>query len=302
MRNIYILIASLYTKMMFSKTELNMLSELGNGNKYMSEIAKSLKISASQSYRIAQKLIQKGIISLKKSILLPEMKTHVNLLLKMLSDAPNLIIPLSGTGLQIYLAVLEPKTIREIEKETGLHKTTALKKINQGRRMSLLIIKDRTFKVNEKLWPGVKEYLLELKKYEESVDMRVPVNSIIYFKNDYEIVFSNKEISDAEKTAFSAYERYGIKLLLITNYYYLPKKRLTKVEVFMHSLYVAEKSKDIRHLIFAALFMAKYRKQVAKITHQIADNLTKVLSGENIPGYPTLAEIKDRAGVYNIEV
>jgi len=287
--------------MWFSKTELKIISEIGNGNKDVTGIAKALNMSVSQVYRNAQKLSEKGFLRLKEGILEPEMKTHVSMLLKILSEAVNLANPLSGTGLQIYLTLLKPKTIKEIKKETGLHKTTALKKINQGRKMSLLIIKDKTYLINEKIWPNVREYLLELKKYEDSVDNRVPINSIIYFKNNNEIVFSNKEHVDAEKTAFSAYEKYGIKLLLTTNYYYLPKKHLTKEDVFIHSLYVAEKSKDTRHLIFAALFLAKYKKELGKISHSLVENLKRILSGENIPGYPTLAEIKDRASVYRIE-
>jgi len=288
--------------MWFSKTELEAISQIGNGNKEVPEIAKALKISVSQVYRIAQKLSQKGIVSLKEGILQPEMKTHVNMLLNILSDAVNLSSPLSGTGLQIYPSLLEPKTLKEVEKETGLHKTTVLKKINQGRKMSLLIIKNKTYKINEKIWPNVREYLLELEKYEESIDNRIPVNSIIYFKNKEEIVFSIKEEIDAEKTAFSAYERYGIKLLLITNYYYLPKRRLTKEEVFMHSLYAIEKNQDTRDLIFVALFLAKYKKELSGIKHSIVENLNKVFSGEKIPGYPSLSEIKDRSGIYNIEV
>ncbi|HLD19534.1 MAG TPA: helix-turn-helix domain-containing protein, partial [Candidatus Nanoarchaeia archaeon] len=101
--------------MWFSKTELEAISQIGNGNKEVPEIAKALKISVSQVYRIAQKLSQKGIVSLKEGILQPEMKTHVNMLLNILSDAVNLSSPLSGTGLQIYPSLLEPKTLKEVE-------------------------------------------------------------------------------------------------------------------------------------------------------------------------------------------
>lgn len=288
--------------MIFSITELKVISELGKGNEKISEIAKALKISLSQIYRVAQKLSHKGILSLSEGALLPKMKTHVNLLLKLLSKAANLSAPLSGTGLQIYLTLLEPKTIKEIEKETGLHKTTVLKKIKQGRKMSLLLIENKAYRINEKIWPDAKECLIELQKYENSIDPRVPVNSVIYFKNTEEIIFSNKENIYAEKTAFSAYNKFGIELLLITNYYCLPKRQLTKGEVFMHSLYVAEKSQDTRDLIFVALFLAKYKKELSGIKHRIVENLNKVFSGDHVPGYPLLAEIKDRAGIYNVEV
>ena len=56
------------------------------------------------------------------------------------------------------------------------------------------------------------DFLEELKKYEDTTDERIPVSSIIYYKKDEEIVFSNKEELDAAKTAFSAYEEYGISI------------------------------------------------------------------------------------------
>lgn len=293
--------------MSFSKSELDVIAELGNGNTSVADIAKALDISQSQIYRIAEKLSVKGILNRSGGVLVPEMKTHVNMLLKILAKAKRLAIPLSGTGLEIFMALTEPKTVKEVEMETNLHKTTVLKKINQGRKMSLLLIEGKTYRVNEKIWPDTKECLLELKKYEESVDKRVPVNSEIYFKNDEEIVFSNKEEIDAEKTAFSAFGDYGIKLLLTTNYYCLPRRKLSKENVFRHTLYVAQKSKEIRHLIFVALFYAKYKREIARIKHDmltqdILKNLDKIFEGGRISGYPTLQEIKDRAEVYDIGV
>jgi hypothetical protein len=156
--------------------------------------------------------------------------------------------------------------------------------------------------LNEKIWLDAKECLTEIKIYEKFIDSRVPINSEIYFKNNEEIIFSNKEIVDATQTAFSAYGEFGIKLLLITNYYHLPKKRLTREEVFKHSLYVVEKSMDTRELIFVALFYAKYHKELQHIKHLILDNLNKIFKGEKIPTYPTLQEIRDRAKIYHIKV
>lgn len=288
--------------MRFSKTELRLISELGNGNKSIINLAKALKISVSQTYRIAKNLNNNNILSLEKNILVPEMKTHVSLLLNLLSKARNLSNPLSGVGIEIYSSIILPKTIKEIEKETNLHKTTIFKKINQGKKMSLVLIENKKYRINEKIWKDAKEFFIELKKYEDSIDKRIPLNSLIYHKNSKEILFSNKEDLDAEKTAFSSYEKYGIKLLLITNYYYLPKKDISKKEVFIHSLYIAEKEKEIRQILFISLFYLKYKKELSNVTHEIITNLNNIFLGENISGYPTLNEIKDRADVYNIKV
>lgn len=291
-----------YILMWFSRTELKGLAEVGKGNTHLQGIAEKLHVSTSQVYRVAQKLNQKGILALQKGALMPERKTHVNLLLNVLSTAEQLSTPLSGTGWQIYSTVIEPKTLSQLEKETGLHRMTLIKKLNQGMRISLLLKENRTYRVNEKLWSNVRECLIEFKKYEKSIDSRVPVNAVIYFKNEKEIVFSSEEKLDATFTAFSAYEEHGIKILNITYYYYLPKKKLTMEEVFRHSLDVTETTGEIRHIIFVALFFLKHRKKLSKIQHPILEKIKRTLNGEKLGGFPSLQEIKDRAAVYDIEV
>ena len=288
--------------MMFSKTELELLSEVGRGGTSVNGIAKALHISISQVYRISQTLHQKGILKCVRGVLHSERKTHVSMFLNLLSRTKNLSVPFSGTGLQIYTAMIESKSVEEIEKETGLHKTTVLKKINQGRKMSLILREQKKYRVNEKLWSDAKEVLIEMKKFEDSVDERIPVGSVIYGKNEKEIVFSTSESIGAEETAFSAYEHHGLGLLLVKKYYVLPKRKLTKKEVFTHSLMVVEKEPETRYFIMIALFYIKYKKELARIHHRLIDNIKKVLAGEIVPGYPTLAEIKERASVYKIKV
>ena len=288
--------------MMFSKTELEMLSEVGKGTISISELAETLKISSSQIYRLAQNLQKKDILQYSKGVLNVAGKTYINMLLLLLSKAKNLSEPFSGTGLQIYSTLIEPKTVSEIEKETGLHKTTVLKKINQGRKMSLVLKEQKKYRINEKIWPDAKELLIEIRKFEDSIDERIPVGSVIYFKNEKEILFSTMMRVDAEKTAFSAYEKYGLGMLLVTKYYFLPKRNLTKKEVFRHSLFVAEKEPETRYLIMIALFYVKYKNELSRIKHKVMENILKVLSGETVLGYPALTEIRDRASVYSLKV
>ena len=48
--------------MKLSITELKVISEIGNGNKHITDIAKALKLSDSQVYRVIQSLKKKGIL------------------------------------------------------------------------------------------------------------------------------------------------------------------------------------------------------------------------------------------------
>jgi hypothetical protein len=219
-----------------------------------------------------------------------------------LSKKPNLTQLVSGPGIPIFIALLTPSTIEEISLNTGYKKSVIYKFIHDARQRSLLKNESSIYSLNDKLWLDFREVLEEIKKTELNIDSRVPITSIIYFKNQKEIIYSNKDDLIAELTAFSAYEDFGIKLLTITYYYYLPQKILTKREVFIHSLYVTEKDFSIQHLIFIALFLAKYKEELSDIKHTIVVNLLKVFLGEKIKGYPSISEIKDRAEIYGIEV
>ena len=78
------------------------------------------------------------------------------------------------------------------------------------------------------------------------------------------------------------------------------EKNLSEKEIFIHSLYVAEKEKSIRDYIYVALFYLKYRKKLSSVKHPLINSLLQILKGKIIPGYPGLEEIKEKTEIYNI--
>ena len=288
--------------MKLSKTELGILRQIAEGNRKVQEIAKALAKSKFQIYRSGQKLIENSFVNLIHGLYLPIKNTHSNLLTQLLGDYPSVIEPLSDSGIEILKCIFEPKSIKEIIQESGLKRTQIFKKIKQAKAISLVKMIDNKYLLNEKLWSKAIESLKEIKKYEETNDSRIPGNSIIYFKNNKEIIFSSKEKINATLTAFSAYQKYKIKIFSARNYYYLPNKKLSKKEVFKHSLYIVEKDLQYQDLILIALFYTKYKKELSKIKHIILENIDKVFQGEQISGYPTLEEIKERAEIYDIQL
>lgn len=287
--------------MELSKGELLVLEQIAKGNKSLKSIALALNKSEKQVYVYVKNLSDKGYITLSNGSIEPKRLVHLSLLLQILSKIPNLVPMLSDAGISILIAILEPATVSDISKKTGYKKTAIYSKLIEARKRSLVNKNENKFEINEKMWGELKEFLEEAAKYESSIDERIPTSAIIYYKRGNEIIFSTKENIDAVKTAFSAYERYGIELLTSTNYYYLPKKYLTKEEILIHSLYIEEKEHDMRYLTSIALFYAKYKNEL-KVSHPIIRNLSEILSGKNINGYPTYQEIKDRADVYNIKL
>ena len=289
--------------MHLSKLELKVLEQIAKGNNDIPTIAQNLKRHKSGIYRIRQKLIDQGLLDKSLKELAPKKTTHITLLLQLLANHSNLTQNLSDSGFQIYTLLLTPKTISDLCRETGFKKSIIYNKINQGLTISAIIQKENhTYIINEKLWNDLRECLKEIKKFEETIDPRVPTNSTIYYKNTREIVFSNRADIDATPTGFSAYEQYNLKLLLPTHYYYLPNKVLSKKEVFLHSLYIAEKEQDIRYFIYIALFYAKYRKELTDVTHVLLGNIKQILQGKHIKGYPSYEEIKEKADVYDFRL
>ncbi len=288
--------------MEFSKAELRILEQIAGGNREIKKIALALSKNKSQIYNTGQKLISKGIITRAEGLYKPNRITHVTLLLQLLSQNSSIISSLSNSGLKLLTSVLEEKKIAEIAQETGLKNAMIFRKLKEARRISMVSAKNREYFINKKIWPDANEFLLELKKYEEATDSRVPANSKIYFKNEKEIIFSTKESVDAVLTAFSAYSNYGIKILLPEPIYCLPKSQLTLREIFLHSLYFTDKERSASHLSFITLFYVKFRGKLSKIKHPLIDSIKKILAGEKIPGYPELNEIREKGDVYDITI
>ncbi|MBI4176078.1 MAG: hypothetical protein HY518_02660 [Candidatus Aenigmarchaeota archaeon] len=288
--------------MRLSKTELELLRQVSLGNNQALGMAETLKKDVSQVYRIIRNLQKKGFASLQEGTISPSEATHVMLLLQVLSEHPGIIRPLSGCGIELFSSIIEPRFIGEIVSQTGIKRSTVYCKLKETAAISLINTAEEKFFFNGKIWPKARDFLIELKKHGETTDSRIPPGSIIYHKSEKEIVFSTRVECNAALTGFSAYGQYGIKLMTVDYNYYLPRRKLAKQEVFLHSIYRAEKEEDARSLTYIALFYIKHRKDLGGLKHGIISNINKILQGERILNYPSLAEIKDRAGVYDIEI
>lgn len=289
--------------MRFSKIELKLLEQVALGKKRVSDVALALKKDKSQIYRLIKSLEKKNFLILKNKLITPSDKIHVQLLLQQLSIQSSFIEDISGCGMRLYNYILDtPRTIDEIIENTKIKSSTFFLKLKTGRSRSLIRTKDNAYVFNKKLYSRIYEFLTELNKYEELFDKRIPPGSIIYHKTDKEIVFSTKAEYDATLTGFSVYTEQGIKIYTIENTYYLPKTKLLRKDILMHSLYQCEKDKSIQNKILLTLFYVKYKKEFSKIHHKILDNINKVLKGNKIEGYPLLSEIMDRAEIYDIKL
>jgi predicted transcriptional regulator len=287
--------------MELSKKELELISKITTEKKII-EIKGLLNLSSSQIYKIIEKLTKKEIVKLSNKKLFILEKTHINLLVKLITKFPNLIEILSGKGIEILSILNDFKTIKQILEEVKINRATLFKKLREFREINLVVKEKNKYKINEKIWGEVKDFILEINLYEKSIDKRIPFDSEIYYKNNESLIFSNDEEIKAELTAFSVYKNYGIKILLPTNFYCFQKKKPTKKEIFIHSLFVIEKNKDFNYIIFTCLFYLKFKKEFQEINSPILKDIKKILNGKIIEGFPLIYEIKEKAKIYNVKV
>ena len=281
--------------MQLNKTELEILRIYEDGTS-SNKIAKALNKSKSQISRSINSLETKGFIENNKLKKLP----HISLLLQALKNNPQLTNIINDSSFEILLEFSFASSVEDLSKK--FKKITIYKTLQKFKKYNLIKkFKDYYF-INRAIWSDLYEFVVAYNEYSKTIDSRIPLDSKIYYKTKKEILFSSNKELNATKTAFSAYKDYGIKLMLTKNYYYLPNKKLSLKQIFLHSLYILEKEYDYKYFIFLALFYLKHKKILNNINHPILKIVKDILNKKVIKDYPTFDEIKERAKVYDIKV
>jgi hypothetical protein len=290
-----------FDRLYLSKSELRALALIDEFNN-LESLAKLLNKSIPQTYRILGLLSKKDIVKNYSLVGVPYLKNLVMLLKKY----PNLIEVFHSAGLGILLELITPKTVKDIHNSTMIDEQTIYKVIQKAKNISLVEKKGKFLCLNKVAWPEAVSFFSELERQELSFDKRVPSDSMIYCKSKRDILFSNfRPLEDAELTAFSAFEKFGVKVFPATNYYYLPKNNLSKDEVFKHALLITNKEHELtkewnmRFVIFLVIFVLKNK---SRSNDPLAKKIKLAISGVKVEGFPSIEELKEKAAVYGVEL
>jgi len=286
-----------------SKNELKALREISAGNTSLKNLAEALKKSRAQVYRISKKLNEKGFIGKEKRKLILQKHSFIPLILEILNKNPKIIPLLADSGIIILKETLEPSAIEKIELKTGLKKAIIYRKLNQAKKYSLIKKENKKYVLNSRIWPDLKEFLESYRRYVFRIDPKLSANILIRgrYKNTL-IAESNKEIHNASPTAFSVYPKYGINIIMPSNYYHIPKEKLDIRQIFNDSLIILEDDKDYRKILYAILFYIKNKRKLKGIKHELICKSQLILKGEKIESFPSLEEIKEKAKQYDIKI
>lgn len=115
----------------------------------------------------------------------------------------------------------------------------------------------RLLKFNRTAWNPLFEFLNELRNF-------FSLNGSLLWKYDTEIIYvvDNEKLVQGTLTGFNRYSDYGFKVVTVTGCCYLPEKKLTKEEIFIHSLLQVD---EPRLLHLALAFYMKHKLNTSKV-------------------------------------
>ncbi len=270
--------------MRLNKIMIKTFSKVAHGINTMEELAKALYKSTNRMTEVIKDLEDEGFVikqanyTMKGSRKIVDIATtnHAVKLKELMFEYPTLKFEdlLSDSKL-LYLAALSEDWI-DTQNASGLSRIS--KYMIQRYRKSLknrgvIIQKDILYKLNEKAWPHLKEFLIAYKNYST-------IKGSIKWKYQDEVLFEvdNANLIQGSITGFAGYSAYGFKINTIKTICHLPKKDISKEEVFIHSLFEIE---DPRTLHLALAFYLKNKLNYKKTSH-LAMRYSKYTMFENM--------------------
>ncbi|MEK6933644.1 MAG: hypothetical protein AABW75_02090 [Nanoarchaeota archaeon] len=148
-------------------------------------------------------------------------------------------------------------TVKTAIELSGISKHIIDKFRPQLKNRGIIVKKKDVYTINEKAWPLLKEFLIVYKNYSM-------IEGHIRWKYNEEMLFevNNERLIQNNATGLYAYKNYGVKVSVVSALCFLPKKKLSKEEVFVHSLF---EIKDPRTLHLALTFYIKNKLAYKKV-------------------------------------
>jgi len=242
--------------MTLSKPEIRVLIEIYSGKESISEIAKDLDVGFKQ--------ISKVVIGLEKKLLCKKIRQGKHVKIEMSNSVPatkfrTLLIQNKPLKLENFLygirfrilscCLYESKTTKDIAQMLNVSRKSVQNILYSFINRQILRREKGEIIFQKKAWSYLYEFLEAYRKSS--------LNGNVLWKFENEMVFEVREEKEVKGslTGFSAYENYGIPIRNIKYYCYLPQRKLSKTEVFLHSL--LQIGDDTRLLDLAIVFYTK---------------------------------------------
>lgn len=165
---------------------------------------------------------------------------------------------ITGSKLRVLMAILydwkDYKTISKMLKASDhAVRQTVPKLKNRG----IISKKGRLLKFNDVAWNHLFEFLKELRNFSG-------LNGFLLWQFEKEAIYTVDDIKLAKGTltGFNRYKDFGIRVATVTGCCHLPEKKISKEEIFIHSLLQVD---DPRLLHLALAFYVKHNLNTNKV-------------------------------------
>lgn len=193
---------------------------------------------------------------------------------------------LKKTNFKVLQVLLHTElTISQIQKATNLKKTQVYKIIKELKNQSVVYQENRTYKLNLTLWSELRDFIIIYQSTVIYLNNSLPKNSKILFKGKDKMLFENKDSNlNYKKTAFS---RYNFDLYYNTTIYMTQKEELTKEQIYLDSLNIAQSQRE--YLLCSIYYLKNKFKNINHPTHKKIISILE--EGKNYKGFPTKEDI-----------
>jgi len=251
--------------MRLSRSMIEIFARIARGNNTIESLAKAQNKSVNWTGEIIQELEKEGFVIKNKSFKLKGSRIAVEISnTDHATKLKELIFKYSAMKFEdilsdsklLFLASLSEDWI-DMKTLTNLSQISKYM-IDRYRPMmknrGIIIQKKRLYKINENAWPSLREFLIAYKNYS-------PINGVVKWKYQNEIIFE-VDRDNLVSGSITGFARYNIKINFISVLCRVPDKKLTKEEIFVHSLFEVN---DSRTLHLALTFYLKNKLNYKKV-------------------------------------
>ncbi|MGM0405121.1 MAG: helix-turn-helix domain-containing protein [Thermoplasmatota archaeon] len=212
------------------RTEIKIIQTLKQKPLRLKSLASEIDKSQSWTSELVNHLEEKGFVKTEPTISLAE--TYEADLLKKLSKRFDLEKILTGKREDILRSLYSTqKTLSELEKE-GFAKSTVYEALSDLKEIGVIAEEEKGFKIKD-------ETLYDLLK----AMTRDPF--LESYRTDGEVIIKTEEVVEGELTAFTAFERYGLRYFPSDNYFYQGNTPTEIENVLIHAVKFAENKKQM---------------------------------------------------------
>jgi DNA-binding MarR family transcriptional regulator len=235
-----------------SPREIALLRCLRDGEQPRREVARALGTSQPELTRLVKSLESKGIVVVRRngmssSLSFSELK-HASVLRRVLNEYSHMrleeVLSLASLRVIASLAIHPASTREEIQLSSGVSPRTIHTVLSRFKAVGIIRVHGRgVYELSDRFVPFA-EFARELMSFSnQKKALAFSSDSVVIWERGGEFVIrtkARKESEDFKKTAFSAFDSYGLPLVQEWHYYYRPHGswRRTPDEVLLQSLLI----------------------------------------------------------------